>query len=277
MPWSRSSATTWSMPFFSMVRRPLAEIRRETQRFSVSTQNRWVCRFGRKRRRFLLLACETRLPTPGLSFAGDFANAGHTDKSLENSVTYGLRGSRPLAGAGSLYQRALRITNSPPSSASILTSPAVPPPPTPSPRQPRHLASPYAARPHRSVGPATPADPTSPLAIIVQSARAPMVIASPMLGERETPVIPDDDVVCEHPNIDQGQDASQTACCLLILALAGFVHSRWMVVRQNHSRCIVCECVTHDFPRMHRGQTRSCPEKAPQKRSAGGDCPGRDN
>src|SRR5579862_7393539 len=53
------------MPFFSIVRSPFAEIRRETQRFSVSTQNRWVRRFGRKRRRFLLLACETRLPTPG--------------------------------------------------------------------------------------------------------------------------------------------------------------------------------------------------------------------
>src|SRR5215831_13583857 len=53
------------MPFFSIVRSPFAEIRSETQRFSVSTQNRWVRRFGKKRRRFLLLACETRLPTPG--------------------------------------------------------------------------------------------------------------------------------------------------------------------------------------------------------------------
>src|SRR5215469_16300706 len=53
------------MPFFSIVRSPFAEIRRDTQRFSVSTQNRCVRRFGKKRRRFLLLACETRLPTPG--------------------------------------------------------------------------------------------------------------------------------------------------------------------------------------------------------------------
>src|SRR6185312_9042710 len=65
MPCRRSSATTWSMPFFSIVRSPFAEIRRDTQRFSVSTQNRCVRRFGKKRRRFLLLACETRLPTPG--------------------------------------------------------------------------------------------------------------------------------------------------------------------------------------------------------------------
>src|SRR5580692_8109101 len=55
-PLARSSSTTFSMPFFSTVRMPLALRRRETQRFSVSTQNRCVCRFGRKRRRFLLLA-----------------------------------------------------------------------------------------------------------------------------------------------------------------------------------------------------------------------------
>src|SRR5262245_51276054 len=54
------------MPFFSMVRRPRVETRRLTQRRSVSSQKRWVCRFGRKRRRFLLLAWETRLPTATL-------------------------------------------------------------------------------------------------------------------------------------------------------------------------------------------------------------------
>src|SRR5215831_17087358 len=54
------------MPFFSMVRRPRVETRSETQRRSVSSQKRCVCRLGRKRRRFLLLAWETRLPTAGL-------------------------------------------------------------------------------------------------------------------------------------------------------------------------------------------------------------------
>src|SRR5215470_12713730 len=44
---------------------PLVVSRRVTQRFSVSSQKRCVCRFGRKRRRFLLLAWETRLPTAG--------------------------------------------------------------------------------------------------------------------------------------------------------------------------------------------------------------------
>src|SRR5262245_16392413 len=57
---------TASMPFFSMVRRPRVETRRLTQRRSASSQKRWVCRLGRKRRRFLLLAWETRLPTATL-------------------------------------------------------------------------------------------------------------------------------------------------------------------------------------------------------------------
>src|SRR3954465_1978418 len=55
-PLARNSASTLSMPFFSMVRRPAAEMRSDTQRFSVSTQKRWVCRLGRKRRRRLLFA-----------------------------------------------------------------------------------------------------------------------------------------------------------------------------------------------------------------------------
>src|SRR5688572_3259611 len=59
-------AMTESMPFFSMVRRPRVETRRLTQRRSPSSQKRWVCRLGRKRRRFLLLAWETRLPTATL-------------------------------------------------------------------------------------------------------------------------------------------------------------------------------------------------------------------
>src|ERR1700732_538183 len=53
------------MPRFSTVRMPLVVSRRLTQRLSVSTQKRCVCRFGRKRRRVLLLAWETRFPTAG--------------------------------------------------------------------------------------------------------------------------------------------------------------------------------------------------------------------
>src|ERR1043165_7248 len=66
LPLARRSAITESMPFFSMVRRPRVETRRLTQRRSPSSQKRWVCRFGRKRRRFLLLAWETRWPTATL-------------------------------------------------------------------------------------------------------------------------------------------------------------------------------------------------------------------
>src|SRR2546427_1172761 len=50
------------MPFLSMVRSACAETRSLTQRFSLATQKRRSCRFGRKRRRVLLLACETLLP-----------------------------------------------------------------------------------------------------------------------------------------------------------------------------------------------------------------------
>src|SRR6185369_17493885 len=61
----RSSASTTSMPRLSMVRRPALEMRRLIQRFSLSTQNRRYCRFGRNRRLVLLLAWDTLLPTCG--------------------------------------------------------------------------------------------------------------------------------------------------------------------------------------------------------------------
>src|SRR6478735_11801284 len=64
-PATRSLATTLSIPFFSMVRRALVVTFSLIQRFSSSSQKRCSCRFGRKRRFFLLLACETRLPTVG--------------------------------------------------------------------------------------------------------------------------------------------------------------------------------------------------------------------
>src|SRR5690606_29086456 len=61
-PRARRSARTASMPFLSMVRRAAVETRSFTQRFSEATQKRRSCRLGRKRRRVLLLACETLLP-----------------------------------------------------------------------------------------------------------------------------------------------------------------------------------------------------------------------
>src|SRR5262245_66279829 len=48
-----------------MVRRPRVETRRLTKRRSDSSQKRCTCRFGKKRRRRLLLACDTRLPVSG--------------------------------------------------------------------------------------------------------------------------------------------------------------------------------------------------------------------
>src|SRR5579871_1714412 len=48
-----------------MVRRPRVVTRKETQRRSDSSQKRWLCRLGRKRRRLRLFACETVLPVFG--------------------------------------------------------------------------------------------------------------------------------------------------------------------------------------------------------------------
>src|SRR6185295_13803625 len=53
------------MPFLSIVRSPALVRRRLTQRFSLSTQKRRRCRFGRNRRGVLLFACETWWPTIG--------------------------------------------------------------------------------------------------------------------------------------------------------------------------------------------------------------------
>ncbi len=50
------------MPFLSIVRTAHVETRSLTQRFSLATQKRRLCRFGKKRRRVLLLAWETLLP-----------------------------------------------------------------------------------------------------------------------------------------------------------------------------------------------------------------------
>src|SRR5690606_7391302 len=61
-PRLRRSARTASMPFLSIVRRPLVETRSFTQRFSDATQKRRSWRLGMKRRRVLFIACETLLP-----------------------------------------------------------------------------------------------------------------------------------------------------------------------------------------------------------------------
>src|SRR5690606_4348304 len=55
----------FSMPFLSMMRRPLPDTRSVTKRPSDSSQNRLLCRFGRKRRLVLLLAGDTLLPVMG--------------------------------------------------------------------------------------------------------------------------------------------------------------------------------------------------------------------
>jgi hypothetical protein len=55
-------ATTASTPFSGAAR---TRYLRFTQRFSVSSQKRCVWRFGRKRRRRRLLACDTVLPLVG--------------------------------------------------------------------------------------------------------------------------------------------------------------------------------------------------------------------
>src|SRR5690625_4932610 len=59
------SAKTASIPFLSMMRRPFVDTFRRTQRFSLSTQKRRVCKLGKNRRRVLLFACDTLLPVIG--------------------------------------------------------------------------------------------------------------------------------------------------------------------------------------------------------------------
>src|SRR6188508_3212818 len=105
-------ARTDSIPFFSMVRRPLVEMRRLTHRRSVSSQKRWVCRFGRKRRRFLLLAWETRLPTATLlPVTSQTRLIKFSENQCVNDQTTGLRPSKgpplyqpPSARATTVYE-----------------------------------------------------------------------------------------------------------------------------------------------------------------------------
>ena len=53
------------MPCLSMIRMPLCDTRRRTQRCSDSIQKRLYCRFGKNRLRVLLCAWETLLPVCG--------------------------------------------------------------------------------------------------------------------------------------------------------------------------------------------------------------------
>src|SRR5579871_4896671 len=98
------------MPFFSTVRMPLVDSRSVTQRFSFSTQKRCVCRLGRKRRRFLLLAWETRLPTAGfLPVTSQTRDIGTT---LRISVTWDLMAATaPDPGPGFIPARREDLKN----------------------------------------------------------------------------------------------------------------------------------------------------------------------
>src|SRR5690606_39277310 len=124
-PRLRRSARTASMPFLSIVRRPLVETRSFTQRFSGATQKRRSWRLGRKRRRVLFIACETLLPLAvrlpvtwqtrdmvhlwwvadrsawGLSLARKaFGPAGGVDIHARRAIRERCRGMRRLGPAG---------------------------------------------------------------------------------------------------------------------------------------------------------------------------------
>src|SRR5690606_17856629 len=91
------------MPFLSMVRSACAETFSLIQRFSLATQKRRSCRLGRKRRRVLLLACETLLPvcTP-LPVTWHTRDITHLDRSVggpRSSGTLGPAGQRTVSGA----------------------------------------------------------------------------------------------------------------------------------------------------------------------------------
>lgn len=65
LPCERISATTTSIPFLSIVRNAAFDRRRLIHRFSFSSQNLRLCKFGKKRRLFLLLAWDTLFPVNG--------------------------------------------------------------------------------------------------------------------------------------------------------------------------------------------------------------------
>src|SRR5690606_40152551 len=98
---------TESMPFLSMVRMAAVETRSFTQRFSLATQNRRSCRFGRKRRRVLLLAWETLLPvcTP-LPVTWQTRDITHLDGVL--GVPHGLGDGGPGGSGGRSRECAMR-------------------------------------------------------------------------------------------------------------------------------------------------------------------------
>ena len=65
-PRARISLRTASIPRLSIMRMPLEERRKLTNRPSEATQNLCVCKLGKKRRRRRFLACDTLLPDMGL-------------------------------------------------------------------------------------------------------------------------------------------------------------------------------------------------------------------
>src|SRR3546814_15022416 len=98
-PRARRSARTTSMPFLSMVRMAAAETRSFTQRFSLATQKRRSCRLGRKRRRVLLLACETLLPLiTRLPLTLQVRDITHLDRHV--AVPHGLGARVPRVSRG---------------------------------------------------------------------------------------------------------------------------------------------------------------------------------
>ena len=62
MPRFLTSANTASIPFLSIIRRPLRDIRRRTHLFSLSAQNFRTCRLGLKVLLFRLFAWDTLFP-----------------------------------------------------------------------------------------------------------------------------------------------------------------------------------------------------------------------
>src|SRR5690606_27859708 len=82
---ARRSASTASIPFLSIRRRAAPETRRRTQRFSLSTQKRRYCRFGRNRRLVLLLAWDTLFPTMGFLPVTSHTRAMGTLRSLSKN------------------------------------------------------------------------------------------------------------------------------------------------------------------------------------------------
>lgn len=80
---------------------------------------------------------------------------------------------------------------------------------------------------------------------------ATVVLQEPPFGEREAGAITHDEVI-EDPDVEQRQRIAQSPGDELV-RLARLGDSRRMVVRKDHRRRVVRECLPHDFARMHAG------------------------